>query len=177
MQWVVERCAPEQASQPLGCSVSSPPVIHCGQGFYTNPQPCIVHSVYTLSSIISTLHSAYTPGSICIHFNLTIVHIYNLSSICLYFSLTSYQLVEGIVPGERFNLLFQIFVCENKPKYLFGNLISKCHVFKQIIQGGFHCGEKNTLNEIIKKSAWAVLYSGTVCLVPSFTALMSVMTA
>ena len=101
MQWVGERCAPEQASQPLGCSVSSPPVIHCGQGFYTNPQPCIVHSAYTLSSIISTLHSAYTPGSICIHFNLTIVHIYNLSSICIYFSLTFHQLFETIVPGKR----------------------------------------------------------------------------
>ena len=144
MQWVGERCAPEQASQPprlLGfftaCDSLRPRILY-------QPQPCRVHIYPLLYYVycIPTLPSAYTPCSICIHFNLTIVHIYNLSSICLYFSLTSYQLVEGIVPGERFNLLFQIFVCENKPKYLFGNLISKCHVFKQIIQGGFNCGEK-----------------------------------
>ena len=84
MQRVGERCAPEQASQPLGCSVSSPPVIHCGQGFYTNPQPCIVHSAYTPSSIIPTLPSAYTPCSICIHFNLTIVHVTSRSLLYLH---------------------------------------------------------------------------------------------
>ena len=89
-----------------------------------------------------TLHSAYTPCSICIHFNLTIEHIYNLSSICIYISASLFINWRSCLERERFNLLFQIFVCENKPEYLLGNLISKCSVFKQIIQGDFNCGEK-----------------------------------
>ena len=60
VQWVGERCAPEQASQP-------PRLL----GFFTacdSLRPRILYQP-------PTLHSAYTTCSICIHFNLTIVHV------------------------------------------------------------------------------------------------------